>query len=275
MSDANTQAPAFELIWDENAEFHAIEEAFRAILSQSDLSTDLRAEAMTQLARSQGLQGQFEAAKTTLKEALETSRETIPHLRYRLEMGRVLRSSGQLPESAPYFRKAYKEANRAGAATDYFAADAAHMMAILYPKAGPCDEKTWSQRALEIARKSENVRTQGWAAIVLNNSAWDLFDERKYEQALEMFIEATAIRKRALDARETVKSKKTYRIARWSEAFTLRHMEKNEEAYKIQRQLLDEDDTKSNREELAILCDKLGLVEEAKEHRSVLDTKFK
>ncbi|KAG0004053.1 hypothetical protein BGZ79_010426 [Entomortierella chlamydospora] len=275
MSDANTQVPAFELIWDENAESLAIEEAFREILSQTDLSTDLRAEAMTQLARSQGLQGQFEAAKITLKEAFETSQETVPHLRYQLEMGRVLRSSGQLPESAPYFRKAYEEANRAGAATDYFAADAAHMMAILYPKAGPCDERTWSQTALEIARKSDNVRTQGWAAIILNNSAWDVFNEGKYEQALKMFTEATAIRKRALDAKETVKSKRAYRIARWSEGFTLRHMEKNEEAYKIQRQLLDEDDTKPNREELVILCDKLGLVEEAKEHRSILETKFK
>ncbi|KAG0024749.1 hypothetical protein BGZ80_008907 [Entomortierella chlamydospora] len=240
MSDANTQVPAFELIWDENAESLAIEEAFREILSQTDLSTDLRAEAMTQLARSQGLQGQFEAAKITLKEAFETSQETVPHLRYQLEMGRVLRSSGQLPESAPYFRKAYEEAN-----------------------------------PLEIARKSDNVRTQGWAAIILNNSAWDVFDEGKYEQALKMFTEATAIRKRALDAKETVKSKRAYRIARWSEGFTLRHMEKNEEAYKIQRQLLDEDDTKPNREELVILCDKLGLVEEAKEHRSILETKFK
>ncbi|KAG0286880.1 hypothetical protein BGZ98_004919 [Dissophora globulifera] len=275
MSDAKTQTPAFEQIWDENIEFPVIEEAFHEVLSQSDLSTDLRAEAMTQLARSQGHQGQFEAAKTTLKMALETSKEATPYLRYRLEMGRVLRSSGQSLESAPYFREAYEEANRAGPAADYYAADAAHMLAILYPKLGPCDEKTWSQRVLEIARESENVRTQGWVAIVLNNSAWDLFDEGKYEQALKMFIEATAIRKQALDAKETVKSKRTYRIARWSEGFTLRHMEKNEEAYKIQRQLLDEDDTKSNREELALLCDKLGLVEEAKVHRSVLDTKFK
>ncbi|KAF9171366.1 hypothetical protein BGX21_000130 [Mortierella sp. AD011] len=275
MSDANTQAPAFELIWDENAESPAIEEAFREILSQTDLSTDLRAEALTQLARSQGLQGQFEAAKITLKKALETSQETVPHLRYQLEMGRVLRSSGQLPESALYFRKAYEDAIRGGAAMDYFAADAAHMMAILYPKAGLCGEKTWSQTALEIARKSDNVRTQGWAAIILNNSAWDVFDERKYEQALEMFSEATAIRKQALGSRETVKSKRAYRIARWSEGFTLRHMENNEEAYKIQRQLLEESDTKPNREELAILCDKLGLLEEAKEHRSILETKFK
>ncbi|KAG0053382.1 hypothetical protein BGZ83_001216 [Gryganskiella cystojenkinii] len=274
MSHVSIQTPAFAQIWDEIAEFPAIEEAFRDILLQSDLSTDLRAEALTQLARSQGLQGQFEAAKTTLKEALETSKEPVPYVRYLLEMGRVLRSSDQLPESAPYFQKGYQEANRAGAATDYFAADAAHMMAILDSKAGPCDGTTWSQRTLEIARKSDNVRTQGWAAIILNNTAWDLFDDGNYEQALANFKEASVIRKQALDAMETVKNKNAFRIARWSEGFTLRHMEKNEDAYKIQRQLLSEGDTKPNREELAILCDKLGFVEEAEEHRSALLTNF-
>lgn len=272
----NSQIPAFAHLWDDHTDTSVIESTLRHLLddTNSPLSPDLRAEALTQLARTQGLQDQFDAAKATLAEALATSQALIPFIRYRLEMGRVLRSS-KVPdeECARYFRKAYKEANRAGPTLDFFAADAAHMMAILYPTEGPCGgEKTWSDRTLDIARASTNAATKSWAAIVLNNSAWDLFDEQKYEQALERFQEATGIRKKAWETKETSKTKSTYRIARWSEAFVLRHMERTEDAYKIQKQLLQEGETKPNRDELVLLCEKLGLEDEAKEHRLALET---
>ncbi|GJJ71241.1 hypothetical protein EMPS_03591 [Entomortierella parvispora] len=284
LTTTDSQIPAFAHIWDEHTDHSAIETAFRQILnndSNPPLSSDLRAEALTQLARAQGLQDHFEDAKATLKEALATSQELIPHIRYHLEMGRVLRSSkAPAEESAPYFRKAYDQANNAAdaaaaaAGVDFFAADAAHMLAILYPHSGPSDTTTWAQRTLEIARGSENVHTQSWAAIALNNSAWDLFDEKKYEESLEMFREATTIRKRALENKETAKTKSTYRIARWSEAFVLRHLDRFEDAYTIQKQLLSEGETKPNRQELVLLCEKLDLAEETKEHRSALETKF-
>ncbi|KAM3583188.1 hypothetical protein VKS41_004938 [Umbelopsis sp. WA50703] len=264
--------PAFDYVWQVNDETTAVEQEFRKILEQPALTSDIRAEALTQLARCQGLQDQFEDAKETLKEALETSNAPIPHIRYLLEFGRVLRSSGEGKESAPYFAEAYKEAIDI---EDFYAADAAHMLAILDSKSGPNESNTWSQEALDIARKSDNVPTQRWAAIILNNTAWDAFDNGSYQKALDLFIEATALRKRALEAHETSTTKQTYRIARWSEAYTLRYMEKYKEAYKIQNELLSEGETKPNRQELAILADKLGLTNEAEEHRQVLESKFK
>ncbi|CAM0135698.1 unnamed protein product [Umbelopsis sp. WA50703] len=271
-TDYHLQMPAFDYVWQVNDETTAVEQEFRKILEQPALTSDIRAEALTQLARCQGLQDQFEDAKETLKEALETSNAPIPHIRYLLEFGRVLRSSGEGKESAPYFAEAYKEAIDI---EDFYAADAAHMLAILDSKSGPNESNTWSQEALDIARKSDNVPTQRWAAIILNNTAWDAFDNGSYQKALDLFIEATALRKRALEAHETSTTKQTYRIARWSEAYTLRYMEKYKEAYKIQNELLSEGETKPNRQELAILADKLGLTNEAEEHRQVLESKFK
>ncbi|KAJ2958138.1 hypothetical protein NQZ79_g6265 [Umbelopsis isabellina] len=271
-TDYHSQIPAFDNVWQVVGETTAVEQEFRKILEQSTLTSDTRAEALTQLARCQGLQAQFDDAKETLRVALGTSNAPIPHIRYLLEFGRVLRSSGHGKESIPYFAEAY---HKAIGLEDYYAADAAHMLAILDPKSGPNESKTWSQEALDIARKSDNVPTQRWAAIILNNTAWDAFDEGSYQKALDLFIEATALRKRALEAHENSTTKQSYRIARWSEAYTLRYMEQYEKAYKIQNELLSEGETKPNRQELAILADKLGHIHEAEKHRQVLESKFK
>ncbi|GAB5592795.1 hypothetical protein Unana1_07695 [Umbelopsis nana] len=264
--------PAFDWVWDETSDSDEAGKRFVKILeyrytSAGRMTDDIRAEALTQLARTQGLGDKFDLAKETLARAKETSTAAIPNIRYLLEYGRVLRSSGKPDESAPYFRQAYDAAVNV---EDFYATDAAHMLAILDAKAGPVEGKTWSEVALEISRKSEHIPTKRWAAIILNNTAWDAFDEGDYQKALDQFIEASEMRKKALEANETARTKETYRIARWSIAYTLRHMDRDEEAYTIQKQLLAEGETKPNREELAILAEKLGHGDEAAEHEKAV-----
>ncbi|KAI9284596.1 hypothetical protein BC943DRAFT_360945 [Umbelopsis sp. AD052] len=182
-------------------------------------------------------------------ETLETSRQiindVIPHIRYLLEYGRVLRSSGKSDDAVPYFKKANETAV---GLEDFYAADAAHMLGILDPTAGPIKGRTWSEEALAVARKSTHPPSQRWAAIILNNTA-----------------------RMAVEHNKTQRTKESYRIARWSVAYTLRHANRLEDAYTIQKQLLSEGNTKSNREELGILAEKLGYTNEAEEHKKALE----
>lgn len=262
----SNDVPAFDFVWDQK-DINVVERGFRKILEHR-LRDDMSAQALTQRARAQGLQGKFDLALETLESSRQRSNDTIPHIRYLLEYGRVLRSSGKPHESAPYFKQAY---DAAVSVEDFYAADAAHMLAILNPTDGPTEGRTWSEEALDIANKSTHPPTKRWAAIILNNTAWDHFDAGDYEEALDRFNKATKMRKIDLEHKETVRTKESYRIARWSAAYTLRHMDRNEEAYAIQKQLLSEGDTKPNREELAILAEKLGYTSEAEEHKKAAE----
>lgn len=262
----SSDVPAFDFVWDLN-DNKLIEQGFRKIL-QHRLRDYMGAQALTQQARAQGLQGKFDLALETLERSRQISNDTIPHIRYLLEYGRVLRSSGKPDESAPYFKQAY---DAAVGNEDFYAADAAHMLAILDPTAGPIEGRTWSEEALDIAHKSTHPPSKRWAAIILNNTAWDHFDEGDYEKALDCFNKATEIRRIDLEHKETVRTKESYRIARWSAAYTLRHMDRLEKAYALQKQLLSEGDTKPNREELAILAEKLGYTSEAEEHKKAAE----
>ncbi|KAG2176096.1 hypothetical protein INT44_000575 [Umbelopsis vinacea] len=261
-----SEIPAFDSVWElsDNSE---IEKAFDEIL-QHKLSDDIAAQVLTQLARSQELQGKFDFAMETLETSRQISNDVIPHIRYLLEYGRVLRSSGKSDDAVPYFKKAYEAAV---GLEDFYAADAAHMLGILDPTAGPIKGRTWSEEALAIARKSTHPPSQRWAAIILNNTAWDSFDQGDYQTALELFNEATELRRMAVEHNKTQKTKESYRIARWSVAYTLRHTNRLEDAYTIQKQLLSEGNTKSNREELRILANKLGYTNEAEEHKKALE----
>ncbi|KAI8579835.1 hypothetical protein K450DRAFT_280539 [Umbelopsis ramanniana AG] len=261
-----SEVPAFDSVWElsDNSE---IERIFDDIL-QHKLKDDIAAQALTQLARSQGLQGKFDLAIETLERSRQKSNHVIPHIRYLLEYGRVLRSSGKPDDAAPYFKKAYEAAV---GVEDFYTADAAHMLAILDPTTGPTEGRAWSEEALDTARKSTHPPTKLWAAIILNNTAWDSFDQGDYQTALDRFNEATELRRMAVEHKETPRTKESYRIARWSAAYTLRHMDRLEDAFTIQKQLLSEGNTKPNREELVILAERLGYSGEAEEHKKALE----
>ncbi|KAJ7451806.1 hypothetical protein B0H11DRAFT_2075174 [Mycena galericulata] len=232
----NTEIPLFHKLWQEQEVPTAL---FQALLAddKNALSPSERAEALTQLARCQGLSSEFDAAHTTLDSVPTVDRPTgsTARVRWLLEKGRVLRSSGkaQDPETKACFVAVYNEA-----AEDFFKADAAHMLAIIDPEGAPegaAPTESWSSAALEIARASANPNTQMWAASVLNNTAWDAMVEGRPEDALAQFN----------GARE--------RISRWAVARALRECGRNQEAYDIQTTLWAEAETGPVKDELGIL----------------------
>jgi tetratricopeptide (TPR) repeat protein len=149
---------------------------------------DLRAEALTQLARVQGLREDYESGERLLDQVTEQS----PRVRIRvdLERGRLRRSGGDKAGALPYFERAFAAAVTAG--EDWLAGDAAHMAALAAP-----DREgfaAWTSQGLELARGSEAAAY--WEGPLLNNLGWDHFDAEEYERALELFEQALAVRER-------------------------------------------------------------------------------
>ena len=149
---------------------------------------DLRAEALTQLARVQGLREDYASGERLLDEVTEQS----PRVRIRvdLERGRLRRSAGDKDAALPFFQRAFTAAVTAG--EDWLAGDAAHMAALAAPdRAGFV---AWTNQGLELARVSEAAAY--WEGPLLNNLGWEHFDAEEYEQALELFEQALAVRER-------------------------------------------------------------------------------
>jgi tetratricopeptide (TPR) repeat protein len=149
---------------------------------------DLRAEALTQLARVQGLREDYESGERLLDQVGEQS----PRVRIRvdLERGRLRRSAGDKAGALPFFERAFAAAVTAG--EDWLAGDAAHMAALAAPdRAG---FTAWTNQGLELARSSEAASY--WEGPLLNNLGWEHFDAEEYEQALELFERALEVRLR-------------------------------------------------------------------------------
>jgi tetratricopeptide (TPR) repeat protein len=149
----------------------------------------LRAEALTQLARVEGLRDRFEAGDRLLDEA---ATESDPRVRIRvdLERGRLRRSSGEKDAALPLFEAAYAAARAAG--EDWLAADAAHMCALAAPDRDGF--VTWTQTGIELAETSEVAAY--WLGPLLNNLGWEYFDAGEHEVALAAFERALAARER-------------------------------------------------------------------------------
>ena len=149
---------------------------------------DLRAEALTQLARVQGLREDFDTAERLLDEIGEET----PRVRIRvdLERGRLRRTAGDKKGALPLFERAFAAAEAAG--EDWLAGDAAHMAALAAPDRGGF--VAWTNRGLELAARSQAAAY--WEGPLLNNLGWELFDAEEFEQALDAFERALAIRER-------------------------------------------------------------------------------
>ena len=167
-------------LWDFD-DLDATEARFRA----------LRAEALTQLARVQGLREDYAGGDRLLDEVDEED----PRVRIRIELerGRLRRSSGDPAAALPHFERAFDAAVEAG--EDWLAGDAAHMAALAAP-----DREGfvgWTNRGLELADRTEAASY--WAGPLLNNLGWEYFDAEDYEQALDAFERALAVRERDPD----------------------------------------------------------------------------
>ena len=223
-------------LWDYN-DPEATAVTFRTILPQAKQAGDVgyTVELLTQIARTEGLQGNFAAAHTLLDEAeaLITVDMIIPQMRFLLERGRAYNSAGEQETAVVLFKQAYDLGLQVGQSADYHTVDAAHMLGIAMPTN---DERlSWNLLALELSGKTAVPRAQNWRGSLLNNIGWSYHDRGDYEQALAIFKEAYAWHEvYAQDKPERI------RIARWCIGRTYRSLERYNEALTIQENLAAE-----------------------------------
>lgn len=206
-------------LWDFD-DLDASEHRFRAMLEQV-MSDAVRAEVLTQLARLQGLRGQFGDGERLLQEAeAKAGSSAAASARIQLERGRLRRSSGDEESARPVFEAAYDIAVEAG--EEFLAADAAHMAALVAPdRAGML---AWTDRGIDLAGKSEHSQVRYWLGPLLNNLGWAYYDSGDYELALEAFV-------RALEERERYpKQRAEIEIARYAVGKALRALGRPVEA---------------------------------------------
>lgn len=253
---------SFDKLWDYDRP-DSSEARFLAFLPRARAAGDsaLVVEVLTQVARAQGLQGDFVGALGTLLRAESRLADgmAIPRVRVLLERGRAFNSYGKPDEARPLFLEAWESARKAG--SDFHAVDAAHMMGIIEPDSSAL---VWNERAIALAETSGDQRTRGWLAPLYNNAGWTHHDAGRYEVALSYFEKALVLRQERNDVQGS-------RIARWSVARCKRSLGRTREALDEQQALLEEI-TRANapdgyvNEEIAECLNALGRAGEAKPH---------
>ena len=195
--------------WD----FEDLDLSERRLREQLDREADDagRAEVLTQLARVEGLRGEFDRCGELLDEAERAGAgRAVVDVRLPLERGRMLRSSGDPAAAYPLFVTAYERGAAAG--EFWLAADAAHMAAL----AAADDEgmRAWTTRGIELGEREPTAAY--WRGPLLNNLGWSLHDQGAHEEALEVFEQALAVRE------EDQSDEYAIEIARYAVAVALR-----------------------------------------------------
>ncbi len=254
----------FDKLWN-YSDPAGTEEKFRAHLPDAETHPDpeYRPQLLTQIARTFSLRRKFDEAHALLDtvQPLLSDETPIARIRYLLERGRTFNSSGQKDEAKTLFLQSWELAQAAQA--DFYAVDAAHMVAIVEPgDAG----LAWNMKAIEYAENSPDPRANNWLGSLYNNTGWDYHDKGEYETALDLFS-------RALAFREKQGNVENIRIAKWCIGRCLRSLERHEEAFEIQQALLAEAEAAGasdgyTHEELAELLLVTGKPEEAAPHFS-------
>jgi tetratricopeptide (TPR) repeat protein len=219
----------FDALWN-FADPAGTERQFRAALPALATEPAAYNELLTQIARTLGLQRQFEAAHTLLDEAAERLAAS-PHpprvlVRYHLERGRAFNSARARERASGHFRQAWEAARAAG--EDFYAVDAAHMLGVSEP---PAEAEHWSQTAIACAEASADPRARYWLGALYNNLGWTVHDRGAYAQALDLF-------ERAVRFREAKGQLTELHIARWCVARCLRSLGRWRKACDRQWELL-------------------------------------
>jgi tetratricopeptide (TPR) repeat protein len=191
----------------------------------------------TQIARTYGLRGDFPKAQEILK-GVEPQLRTAgveARARYSLELGRTYASATHSPDSQTTetkerARAAYREAYEIakGGRLDGLAIDALHMLAFV--DTDPADQLKWGQEALAMAQASSQSSAKKWEASLRNNVGYALYQLGRYEEALQQFKLAVILREAGTDIQAT-------RIAHWMVGWTLRALNRIDEALEIQLRL--------------------------------------
>jgi tetratricopeptide (TPR) repeat protein len=230
-SSHNDELPEFDKLWNFNDPAET-EKKFSELLPKAEKSGDTSyyAQLLTQIARTQGLQQKYQEAHKTLDKVKTLLNEDlqVAKIRYLLERGRTYNSSQEKEKANPLFLEAWELAK--AQEEDYYAVDAAHMMAIVE---SPDKSIEWNERAMDYAEKSKSERAKKWLGALYNNIGWAYHDKGEFEKALEIF-------QKALKWREEHKQERETRIAKWCVARTLRSLNRLKDALAIQEALLQE-----------------------------------
>lgn len=196
----------------------------------------------TQIARTYGLRKDFDRARDHLISIFAATTNAGPEVRarYMLELGRTYASAAHTPESVTEenmerARAAYDSslAIAKSAQLDGLAIDAIHMLAFV--DTAPEDQLKWGQEALAIVEVSAQPDAKAWEASIRNNLGMALHGLGRLEKALDQFQQALAIRERGTNA-------ESIRVAHWMVAWTLRTLDRTEDAIEIQLRLEQECD---------------------------------
>ena len=186
-------------------------------------------QALTQVARAQGLQRKFAEGHRTLDELGETDRLHGRSRAYALlERGRLFNSAGERDAARPLFERAF--AFSSTESMDDLAVDAAHMVAIALMEE-PALALSWNEKALDLCQRSSDPRARRWKGSLLNNIGWTEFDLQRYEDALTTFVKLEELRRVEGKTQQVL-------IARYSQGKTLRKMGKTSAALQLQEELL-------------------------------------
>ncbi len=225
LTETEETLPRFDDLWDYDQPDKS-EGRFRDLLPKARASGDntYLAELLTQIARSQGLQGRFDEAHTTLDEAEGLLALAGPRaeVRYLLERGRVFNSSRRPKDARPLFLEAWQVADAEG--EDFYAVDALHMLQIVDP---PEEGLEWAQKAMALAERSEDPRARGWLGSLYNNTGWTYHDMGRYEEALQTFQKGLEWQKQAGRERQAG-------IAAWTVGRALRSLGRYDQALEMQ-----------------------------------------
>jgi tetratricopeptide (TPR) repeat protein len=222
MAARDSQALIDEL-WD--FDDPAASEARFRTAAADDANAAFQGPLRTQIARALGLQRRFDNGVAILDSLGVDTREMA--VRVVLERGRIENSRGNPAAARPYFESAAARAREAG--LDNLAVDALHMVAIAAP---PEEQPALHDQAIALASASTDPRARRWLASLYNNAGWTRFESGDVSGALEIFQLALAERESQGKPRETG-------IARWAVARALRALGRVDEAYAIQRDLLE------------------------------------
>ncbi len=211
------------------------EQRFRMALARANGDDALILQ--TQIARTYSLRKDFVGARSELRQIASAVGRAGPEaqIRYQLELGRSYVSATHQPEqitteSQAVARQCFNLALGAARAAkkDALAVDAIHMLAFL--DTAPADQLMWGQAALELVEASTQADAKRWEPSVRNNIGYALHQLGRYDLALTQFQMAAKLRESAADAPAT-------RVAYWMVAWTLRSLNRIDEALRVQLRL--------------------------------------
>jgi tetratricopeptide (TPR) repeat protein len=191
MDMSSADLPHFDALWNYGDPV-ATEAKFRALLSQAEASgdADYQLQLLTQIARTQGLQGKFSLAHATLDDVETRLRGrdlSVARLRCLLERGRAFNSSGMPDRALPLFVEAFELGQRIGHWR--FAIDAVHMVAIA--ESTPEKQIEWGRRGIALVLDHPDQRD--WLFALYNNLGESFLKRSRYDDALACFRNYVAL----------------------------------------------------------------------------------